>query len=45
MEINPLEVEAIFFGNLEKMNQHFTMFDSVQIIDTSRSAHIALATF
>ncbi len=32
-----------FYGNLEKLNQHYEMFQSVQIIDTSEAEHIVLA--
>lgn len=43
--VKPVEVEANFFGNLEKLDQHFEMFDTVQIVDTSETEHLVLATF
>jgi predicted ABC-type ATPase len=33
--VDPLTVSANYYGNLEKLNKHFGMFDSLQIIDTS----------
>ena len=32
-----------FYGNLEKLNKYYTIFDSVQIIDTSEVEHVLLA--
>ncbi len=43
--VSPIEVQANFYGNLEKLDKHFRMFDTVQIIDTSEAEHMALATF
>ncbi|MEJ7682654.1 MAG: zeta toxin family protein [Segetibacter sp.] len=43
--VSPVEVEANFYGNLEKLNQHFEMFDTDQVIDTSETEHLVLATF
>lgn len=43
--VGPIEVEANFYGNLEKLNQHFEMFDTVQVVDTSETEHLVLATF
>lgn len=43
--VDPATVAANFYGNLEKLNQHYTMFDSVQIVDTSKVAHGLLAVF
>jgi predicted ABC-type ATPase len=37
--VDPLTVNANFYGNLDKLDEHFTMFDSVQIIDTSAIMH------
>jgi len=34
-----------FYGNLEKLNKHYRIFDSVNIIDTSEIEHVLLATF
>lgn len=32
-------IEANFFGNLEKLDQYFPMFDSIKIIDSSETNH------
>ncbi|HTD93245.1 MAG TPA: zeta toxin family protein, partial [Chitinophagaceae bacterium] len=40
--VDPMTVASNFFGNLEKLNKHFRMFNSVQIIDTSEAAHEVL---
>ncbi|RFM27581.1 zeta toxin family protein [Deminuibacter soli] len=39
------EVEDNFYGNMEKLNKHYAMFDSVQIIDASESEHLPIATY
>ena len=41
--VDPLTISDNFYGNLEKLNQYFAIFDSVQIIDTSGVEHIILA--
>ncbi len=41
--VDPQTIANNYFGNLEKLDVHFEMFDSVQIIDTSGFEHIALA--
>jgi predicted ABC-type ATPase len=41
--VPPIEVEANFYGNLEKLNQYFPIIDDLQIIDTSETKHVALA--
>lgn len=41
--VDPKTVADNFFGNLEKLNQHFRLFDSVQIVDTSEAEHKVLA--
>jgi predicted ABC-type ATPase len=41
--VDPRTVSDNFYGNLEKLNQHYEMFQSVQIIDTSEAEHIVLA--
>jgi predicted ABC-type ATPase len=41
--VDPRTVADNFYGNLEKLNQHYEMFQSVQIIDTSEAEHIVLA--
>ncbi len=38
-------VEDNFFGNLEKLNKYFGILDNLDIIDTSETEHILLATF
>ena len=43
--VSTVEVEANFYGNLEKLNQHFEMFDTVQVVDTSEAEHLVLVTF
>lgn len=43
--VDPVTVADNFYGNLEKLNEHFAMFDSVQVIDTSGIGHQHLATF
>lgn len=40
--VDPQTVEANFFGNLEKLDQHYGLFHSVRIIDTSDSEHRVL---
>lgn len=39
------EVEINFYGNMEKLNKHFVMFDSLQIIDASELDHMPIATY
>ncbi len=39
------EVNHNFYGNMEKLNKYYTMFNSVQIIDTSELEHIVIATY
>lgn len=41
--VDPLTIAANFYGNLEKLDIHFDIFDSVQIIDTSEISHQLLA--
>ncbi|KAH0551437.1 hypothetical protein GP486_007347 [Trichoglossum hirsutum] len=43
--VPPYEVELNFFGNLKKLNEHYALFHSVQIIDTSEAEHQVLAVF
>ena len=40
--VDPLTVENNFHGNLEKLNQHYGLFQTVQIIDTSEAEHRVL---
>jgi predicted ABC-type ATPase len=41
--VDPRTVADNFYGNLEKLNQHYGMFQTVQVIDTSEAEHIVLA--
>lgn len=36
-------IEDNFYGNLEKLNQHYKVLDTLEIIETSESNHILLA--
>ena len=40
-----LTVEDNFYGNLEKLDQHFSVIDNLTIIDTSANEHIILTQF
>lgn len=40
--VDPRTVADNFYGNLEKLDQHYEMFQSVQIIDSSETEHIVL---
>lgn len=40
--VDPRTVADNFYGNLEKLNQHYGLFQTVQIIDTSEAEHIVL---
>jgi len=40
--VDPITVADNFYGNLEKLNQHYGMFHLVQIIDTSETEHRVL---
>jgi predicted ABC-type ATPase len=41
--VDPFTIADNFYGNLEKLNQYYMMFDSVQVIDTSEVEHVLLA--
>lgn len=43
--VDPKTVEDNYYGNLEKLNQHFALFHSVQIIDSSKTRHKFLTIF
>ena len=43
--VDPLTVSANYYGNLEKLNIHFSMFDTLQLLDTSEIDHILIAVF
>jgi predicted ABC-type ATPase len=40
--VNPLEIDLNFYGNLQKLNQHHSLIDNIQIIDTSETKHKVL---
>jgi len=40
--VDPQTLSDNFYGNLEKLDTHFAMFDSVQIVDTSEAEHKVL---
>lgn len=42
--VDPRTLADNFYGNLQKMDVYWTMFDSVMIVDTSSTEHIVLAT-
>jgi predicted ABC-type ATPase len=42
--VDRLTIEANFSGNLEKLNKYYTLFDNIQIIDTSDLNHILIAS-
>ncbi len=41
--VDPLTLTSNFYGNLEKLDQYFSIFNSVTIVDTSGYEHIGLA--
>lgn len=41
--VDPVTVSNNFYGNLQKLNEHFGIFDTVQIVDTSELDHKLLA--
>jgi len=41
--VDPLTLSSNFYGNLEKLDKYFSMFDSVTLVDTSGIEHIGLA--
>lgn len=43
--VDPFTVESNFYGNLEKLNQHYGIFNSLQVIDTSETEHKLLCVF
>jgi predicted ABC-type ATPase len=40
--VDPVTVRDNYYGNLEKLNEHFGMFDSVKVVDTSSTEHITI---
>ncbi len=43
--VDPVTVANNFYGNLQQLNKHYLLFDTLQIIDTSESEHKVLAVF
>jgi predicted ABC-type ATPase len=43
--VDPVTISDNFYGNLEKLNQHFEIFNTLQIVDTSEPKHKLLAVF
>ncbi|HXB32970.1 MAG TPA: zeta toxin family protein [Puia sp.] len=43
--VDPQTVADNFYGNLEKLNRHYGLFNSVKIIDSSKARHIVLTIF
>lgn len=41
--LRPINIADNFYGNLEKLNEHYEIFQTVQIIDTSEAEHLVLA--
>lgn len=41
--VDPLTIQSNFYGNLEKVDKYYSLFDSVRIFDTSSLGHIELA--
>jgi len=42
--VDPQTVSDNFYGNLQKLNQHYGMFHTLQIVDTSETEHQVLVT-
>lgn len=40
--VDPLTIHSNFYGNLEKVDKYFSLFDTVRIFDTSSLEHIEL---
>lgn len=41
--VDPRTIEDNFYGNLEKLDKYFPIFDSVTLVDTSSIEHVVLA--
>jgi predicted ABC-type ATPase len=41
--VDPFTIQSNFYGNLEKVDKYYSLFDSVRIYDTSGVEHIELA--
>jgi predicted ABC-type ATPase len=42
--VDPETVESNYYGNLEKLNKHFSIFDHIEIIDSTEIDHITICT-
>ena len=40
--VDPFTVASNFYGNLEKLNKYYAIFDTLQIVDTSTTEHKVL---
>jgi predicted ABC-type ATPase len=40
--VSPGTIRDNFYGNLEKLNKYFTIFDNITIFDTSETEHVVL---
>jgi predicted ABC-type ATPase len=43
--VDPLTIAGNFYGNLQQLNKHFALFDTLQMVDTSEAEHKVLAVF
>lgn len=43
--VDPITVASNFYGNLEKVNEYYPIFTTVQIVDTSETEHKVLCVF
>jgi len=41
--VDPFTLSSNFYGNLEKLDKYFNIFDSVTLVDTSGIEHVGLA--
>lgn len=41
--VDPMTLAGNYYGNMEKLNKHFSWFDEVQIIDTSQPSPVSIA--
>jgi predicted ABC-type ATPase len=41
--VDPITLSSNFYGNLDKLDKYFAIFDSVTLVDTSGIEHIGLA--
>ena len=43
--MDPKTVEENYYGNLEKLNRHYSIADQLIVFDTSEADHVILANF